>query len=435
MNAKLATLAFAALAASLLTMPATAAVPEKAIENTPGKMNYQGYLADPTTGNKYQDGVYVMDLRIWNSASSTSGCLWGGKYSVYVKDGYFNVMLGDNNASDLTASDGVVPTYKNYELWKALWGTYSGDADRYLGVTIYQNADGKEVSSPKEILPRQQLLSSPFAFRAQHAQYADGSAGDFTVEGDLSVYGTARYSGAVTMDGNATIGKISTTSTAVKLGGDSATAATVSAIPSSLYAASRYLYLYSYNDTVLQPTAGHVKISVPSGYKANVTGAGSFVSDTPVNTIGGTSTTTIKGSTVSVSPTGATTIGGNTVQISPSTSLYLNPLAGVKMGTTSSSYSPFTYVKKTVTITKGQRQASQTLDETNYKYCVVGWKVLDPSYLAGAVNAVNPISGVLVSESGVLTVDLKENLSSTYASVRVNVWLLGIHKKLVSDGR
>lgn len=131
----IAVAAFAAVAVPSLT---SAAVPTTSVTQTvPGTMNYQGYLADPSTGNPYVDGIYTLDIRIW-SASSGGTCLWGGKYSVYVKDGYFNIMLGDSSAQALTSSDGTTPTYGNTLLWKALWGSSATDTTRYLGVTPLQ---------------------------------------------------------------------------------------------------------------------------------------------------------------------------------------------------------------------------------------------------------------------------------------------------------
>ena len=312
----IAVAAFAAVAVPTLT---SAAVPTTSVTQTvPGTMNYQGYLADPSTGNPYVDGIYTLDIRIW-SASSGGTCLWGGKYSVYVKDGYFNIMLGDSSAAALTSSDGTVPTYGNTELWKAMWGSSATDVTRYLGVTPRQNASHATISSPSEISPRQQLLSSPFAFRAERAQYADGSQTDFKVPGNLTVSGTTTFTGGTTFNGAITatstgtqkFGKIQTTSSSVNLGNGytSATSSNRTSLPTYVYDVGQYLYFYSYYSMNFAPTAGNVNFTIPSAYRMNVTGSGSFVSDAKVNTIGGTGATTIKGSTVGVNGTTMTTVG------------------------------------------------------------------------------------------------------------------------------
>lgn len=280
-----------ACAAFIFPTVLRAAVPASATQNVPGTMNYQGYLADPSTGNPYVDGIYTLDIRIWNSPTgkSQSNCLWGGKYTAYVKDGYFNIMLGDANASPLNS--GVLPTYSNTELWKALWGSTSTDTIRYLGVTPYQSSSHATISSPTEIAPRQQLLSSPFAFRAQHAQYADQAQSTFTVPGKLTVSGGAAFSGSVTLPAGTSVGPIATTTSNVQVGG----ATTASASLPSIYNVGNYLYLKSYNSMTFAPTAGDIKFTVPSGHSMQVTGAGTFKSDAVNNTIGGTGNTKITG--------------------------------------------------------------------------------------------------------------------------------------------
>ena len=150
----IAVAAFAAVAVPTLT---SAAVPTTSVTQTvPGTMNYQGYLADPSTGNPYVDGIYTLDIRIWKTPATKTqtDCLRGGRYTAYEKDGYFNIMLGDSSATALTSSDGVVPTYGNTELWKALWGSSAIDTARYLGVTVHQSATHAAVTSPIEIAPR-----------------------------------------------------------------------------------------------------------------------------------------------------------------------------------------------------------------------------------------------------------------------------------------
>ena len=151
----------------------------------PGMVNFQGLLRDPATGNVYANGLYDLECRIYTSVSSSAKPLWGAKYQAYVRDGYFNIMLG-SSANELSGC-----TYKSTELWKALWYD-TQNRELYLGVTPWQRANGSTIEDAKdrvEVLPRQQLLASPFSFRAHKAQYADAATGNFTVKGDLSVNG------------------------------------------------------------------------------------------------------------------------------------------------------------------------------------------------------------------------------------------------------
>lgn len=303
MNKLAQTFVIAALAALVTPNVAFASVPATATQNVPGQMNYQGVLRDPSTGAPYADGIYTLDLRIWNNSSSTAstGCLWGGQYSVYVKDGYFNVMLGDSAGKNLTT--GATGTYKNNELWKAMWGK-DDTATYYLGVTPHEDSRNAVITSPSEILPRQQLLSSPFAFRAQHAKYADRSnASTFTVETNLTVSGSTTLNGAITIKGNITasgtgtqkFGPISTTSSQVSLTGYTTkpTASNYSSIP-TVYDVGKYLYFYSYYSMYLESAAGNISLTVPSSGSVTV-GGGTFTSTAVDNTIGGTGTTKIGG--------------------------------------------------------------------------------------------------------------------------------------------
>ena len=191
--------------AALFAVTTLADAPESATQFTPKLMNYQGYLADPSTGKPYVDGIYNLECRLYRVATD-GAAIWGGEYSVYVKDGYFNIMLGDASAKDLEDC-----TYANTNLWCALWSDSSVTDEKernnlWLGVTPLQNSKHNAITSPTEIKPRQQLLTAPYAFRAQSAEYANESPGDFTVNGDFKVNGIVN--GALTVDGNLSVSEI-----------------------------------------------------------------------------------------------------------------------------------------------------------------------------------------------------------------------------------
>ncbi|MBR0067126.1 MAG: hypothetical protein IJQ00_05990, partial [Kiritimatiellae bacterium] len=181
----------AAAATILATTTATAAVPSSVTQFTPNMMNYQGHLYDAANYSDYAEGSYDIQCRIY--ASETGGApLWGGRYSVYVKDGYFNIMLGDSSGSALSGT-----TYSHNQLWKALWE----NNDLWLGVTVEQDYMNNPISSPRELSPRQRLLAGPYAFRAQAAQYANASYGDFTVGGSLLLGSTWTLGSLLKYDG------------------------------------------------------------------------------------------------------------------------------------------------------------------------------------------------------------------------------------------
>ena len=210
--------------AALFAVTTLADAPESATQFTPKLMNYQGYLADPSTGKPYADGIYNLECRLYRVAVEGTA-IWGGKYSVYVKDGYFNIMLGDSSAEELEGT-----TYASAELWRALWSDSSVAEnernDLWLGVTPLENSKNNTITTPTEIKPRQQLLTAPYAFRAQSAEYANESPGDFTVNGKLKVSEIAVPSGqSLTINNNLSVSNEVTTiqssgNTSISAGGN-----------------------------------------------------------------------------------------------------------------------------------------------------------------------------------------------------------------------
>lgn len=324
MNTKI--LAFA-LASAALVGTAFADVPSKISPAVPGQIDYQGTLSDPSSGMMYSDGVYEIDFRVWNAANGGT-CLWGAKYSVMVRNGFFNVRLGDENATALTGANS--PTYGLREFWKAMWPSESEDNTRYLGVTLYANADGKEIEEPTELMPRQQLLSSPFAFRAQTAKYAEGAEGDFAVSGKMTVEGTATFNGNVVFPSGLAstaptqqVGPLKTWtsgSTSYFSTSGSYTAANDSnrdSLTSYADIVAKYVNLYSYYSINVKSTKGDVVLSAPTAGKAvKVSDASMFVSEAKENVIGGEGKTTIAGSTAEIAPVGAVTLKPKTGGVS-----------------------------------------------------------------------------------------------------------------------
>jgi len=260
------------------------------VMNVPKLVSYRGLLTD-AAGRKYTNGVHTVDFRIWTAASGTERCLWGARYSVYVEDGVFDVLLGNPNAQDLRAIDGTLPEYDKEDLWMVAWNEPSADG-YYLGVTPHQDADGKPLAVRTEIATRPKVMSAGFAFQAQYAKYAEESVGDFAVNGRLSVEGAATIEGAVNATGgNVQIGPIAANGSEVKLVG----AKEAEENQPKVTTAGNDVYVQSWGDTTFGSKAGDVTINAAEGHAIRVTGAGSFVSDLVENTVGGTGATTVRG--------------------------------------------------------------------------------------------------------------------------------------------
>ena len=133
--------------------------------SVPAAINYQGTIADntavPLTG-----GYYHIEFRIWDDPveSGAGNLMWGRMFPLHVMDGgIFNVLLTDDGGEVTNPSP----------LTNDLRNAFS-DEDRYLGLTIVQTPIGP-VSNPVELQPRQQLVSSPYSFHAQHATQSEDS--------------------------------------------------------------------------------------------------------------------------------------------------------------------------------------------------------------------------------------------------------------------
>ena len=126
-------------------------------QTVPSLMNYQGRLTSDA-GAPLVDGTYRLAFRLYTNAVPTTNpandpVIWGREYDVSLISGGFNVVLGAAGAGPVAE-----PTAVN-DLSFAF-----GDANRFLELRIVRNAAGVEVNRP--ILPRQQLLSAPYAMMA-----------------------------------------------------------------------------------------------------------------------------------------------------------------------------------------------------------------------------------------------------------------------------
>jgi hypothetical protein len=129
-------------------------------QTVPPLINYQGRLTDQT-GAPLAAAAYGLQFRLWDSptAANASDLIWGQQQNVTVQsNGVFNVILGSPGGSTLP---NATPAVNN--LTYAFAGSNS-----FLGVTIV-SSNSMPMSNPTEILPRQQLLSVPFAFTAATA--------------------------------------------------------------------------------------------------------------------------------------------------------------------------------------------------------------------------------------------------------------------------
>jgi hypothetical protein len=121
----------------------------------PAYMNYQGRLLDPA-GQPLANGVYTLEFKVYDSANGAN-LIWGpflfddgagaghaGR--AIVANGRFNVILGPGDTAG-----------------RSLTNAFLAD-DRFVEITV---------NGGSPILPRQQVLSAPYALRAAVAANAD----------------------------------------------------------------------------------------------------------------------------------------------------------------------------------------------------------------------------------------------------------------------
>jgi hypothetical protein len=124
--------------------------------SVPPLINYQGMLTD--ADGRPMSGTKKLEFNIYDSAGSGTK-IWGPQIfnAVPLISGKFNVILGTTD----TAGRSVAEAF--------------GSKDRYLGI---------KVDSGAELVPRQQILSAPFAIQSEHANLASQADIAQTVQGE-----------------------------------------------------------------------------------------------------------------------------------------------------------------------------------------------------------------------------------------------------------
>jgi len=136
----------------------------------PSTFNYQGLLRNPD--GSLTTGSYTITARIYDAAASGSALYTETFPSITVRDGLFNVVLGDNpQGQNLTSVFAEMP--------------------RYIGI---------QLDDTPELIPRQRLHGVPWALYATNAMTATTLVPNATINGlnGLAVDGNVTVTGKVT---------------------------------------------------------------------------------------------------------------------------------------------------------------------------------------------------------------------------------------------
>jgi formylglycine-generating enzyme required for sulfatase activity len=153
----------------------------------PGQLSYQGFLTDaggiPLATNSPRN--YTVVFRIYD-ASTGGNELWAEQQVVTVDRGYFTVSLGSGSV------------FGSEPFTNDLTAVFSGltASDRYIGMTL---TDPGLSPSPSEIVPRLQLMASPYAVLARNATTLvspNGSNLVIAANGQVTVNGIITGNGA-----------------------------------------------------------------------------------------------------------------------------------------------------------------------------------------------------------------------------------------------
>lgn len=188
-----------------LLLMLTAASIAQTTSLVPGFISYQGKVLN-STGGLVGAGTPVnrtVIFRVWDHPSNTldANLVYSEQQTVTIAEGEFSVLVGQGTATTISPF-GYAESAKGPPT-TAVSNAFNG-ANRYLGVTV---AAGAAIAvTDNEITPRQQIVSSAFAFRSKFAEMVSSDT-DLLFNGS-SNYGLGYYGGTRLFNGTAIDGPV-----------------------------------------------------------------------------------------------------------------------------------------------------------------------------------------------------------------------------------
>jgi hypothetical protein len=139
---------------TLAALLALVAVPGANAQPIPQLVSFQGRLT-AADGEPLPSGTYGVTFELFSSPDpAVLDPVWGATYTVVVISGQFNVILG-------AAGGTPVPEAEVSDL-----GAAFAVGDKFLQMTVLTDGEGNDLPTPQILLPRQQILSTPYALTA-----------------------------------------------------------------------------------------------------------------------------------------------------------------------------------------------------------------------------------------------------------------------------
>jgi microcystin-dependent protein len=162
-------------------------------QSVPPLVNYQGRLTDQD-GAPLPPGSYTIQFKLWDDPLLTNAAdlVWAQQQSVTLQsNGVFDVILGSSAGISIP---GLTPMANSLSLAFT-------QSNRFLGATVV-STNSAPIPYASEILPRQQLLASPYAFSSGTAVNAVNAVNGVPAGTILPYGGTAAPFGFLLCDGS-----------------------------------------------------------------------------------------------------------------------------------------------------------------------------------------------------------------------------------------
>ena len=137
---------------------------QQALALVPPSINYSGELVETTAGTEQtmaeKNGLFYVRLY---SSPTTNVALWARAYTVILNQGKFNIVISETAGSEINIGTNIPPLTSSFLNALHIQATDPSSEALYIGVRPLDD------TAANEIMPRQRVVSVPFAMLANDA--------------------------------------------------------------------------------------------------------------------------------------------------------------------------------------------------------------------------------------------------------------------------